>query len=117
MHLKGVNKAQQKHNFIAKGVVPNNYKSNAAKTKKTPFKIHFLIRTKKSSSIFFFIFLRGGCLYICQNLDFRGVISIFARLKVLNRDIDFAAKTKNKTLKRRFWTKNIKPKVTGILRT
>ena len=33
--LKGVKKAQQKGNFIAKGVVTNNNKSNAAKAKNT----------------------------------------------------------------------------------
>ena len=36
--FKGVKKAQQKRSFIAKSVVTNNNKSNAAKAKKKPFK-------------------------------------------------------------------------------
>ena len=39
-------KRLNKRNFIAKGVVTNNKQSDAAKTKKTPFKIQF----------FFFLF-------------------------------------------------------------
>ena len=70
---------------------------------KTPFKIHLLIQKKPHHQFFFYIFLRGWCLYISQNLDFRGVISILLNKKGLNRVIDYAAKTK-KTLKRRFWS-------------
>ena len=33
--FKGVKKAQQKRSFIAKSVVTNNHKSDAAKTKNT----------------------------------------------------------------------------------
>jgi hypothetical protein len=33
--FKGVKKSQQKHSFIAKSVVTNNNKCNAAKTKNT----------------------------------------------------------------------------------
>ena len=47
---------------------------------KTPIKVHFLVR-KKNIIINFYFFPRGSCLYICPNLDFKGVISIFALKK------------------------------------
>ena len=46
--FKGVKKAQQKRSFIAKSVVTNK-KNPMLPKQKTPFKIHFLIRTKTSS--------------------------------------------------------------------
>ena len=55
--FKGVKKAQQKRSFIAKMYL--QITTNPMLTEpKTPFKIHFLIRTKTSSSIF--IFTWGG---------------------------------------------------------
>ena len=65
---------------------------------KTPFKIHFLIRTKTSSSIF--IFSWGGDVFICHNLDFRGVILIFTKQRHW-----FGRQNQKKPLKRWFWTK------------
>ena len=53
-------------------VVTNNKKNDAAKTKNI-LKNTFLIRTK-NTIINFNIFQRGRCIYIFQNLNFRGLI-------------------------------------------
>ena len=60
---------------------------------KHPLKYIFWSKQKNHHN-FFYIFLRGWCLYICQNLDFKGVISLLLNKKGLNKDIDFAAETK-----------------------
>ena len=73
--FKGVKKC----NFIAKGIVTKNTNSLLPKPKKTLKNTFFDQNNKFIINIF--VFLRGWCLYICQNFNFRGVIHFFARLK------------------------------------
>ena len=87
----------------------------AAKTKNPLENILFV--QNKNIIIKILIFCRGWCVYMCQNLDFRGVFWIFSTKKVLNRDICFAAKTKNTLMKGYFGqNKDITPKIYGILK-
>ena len=67
---------------------------------RTPIKIHFLIQTKTSSSNFIFSWTWGADIFtLVKTLIFREVILIFAKQKGLNRDINFAAKTKKTSKK------------------
>ena len=92
MHLNGSKKLNK------------NATNPCCQNQKHPLK-YFFFDSNKNIIIIFYIFLRGWCLYICQNFDFRWVISIFAKQKGAKKRHWFYSQNQKKTLKRQFWTK------------